>query len=235
LIFALLLDQDESVSQKQVESLKGLIESQVIELTLKLASHCRQLDDRFRLPLIDMAIPALQAMSARQYEQFERSFRALVKADDRINLFEWALSRVIHRHLKSRFKKISSPVTRYYGLQRLTSPVSLLLSMLAHVGHKEAEARNAFSLASELVAAAKPVWVPKSQCDLVELEKGLKLLRTASPKLRKQIVAACTVAVCADGKVRPAEAELLRGVVDLLDCPVPPVLPGETVTKMLRA
>jgi hypothetical protein len=172
-------------------------------------------------------------MSPPQFEQFETCFCALVQADEQITVFEWALSRVIHRHLASRFNKIASPVTRYYGLQRLTAPISLLLSMLSHTGHEEPEARQAFALASKLVESAKPVWFPRSECKLSELEKGLKLLRTASPKLREQIVAACTVAVCADGKVRPGEAELLRGVADLLDCPVPPVLAGQTVDRLL--
>ena len=41
------------------------------------------------------------------------------------------------------------------------------------------------------------------------------------------MVDACAEVICADGHVRLAEAELLRGIADLLDCPVPPFVAGQ--------
>ena len=35
----------------------------------------------------------------------------------------------------------------------------------------------------------------------------------------------------ADAAVSVEEAELLRAVCDMLDCPMPPLLPGQTVSK----
>jgi hypothetical protein len=45
-------------------------------------------------------------------------------------------------------------------------------------------------------------------------------------KKRRPLVAACAAVICADREVTVAEAELLRGVCDMLDCPMPPLLPG---------
>ena len=45
-------------------------------------------------------------------------------------------------------------------------------------------------------------------------------------KKRRNLVEACAATICADREVTVAEAELLRGICDMLDCPMPPLLPG---------
>jgi Zn-dependent protease with chaperone function len=233
LIFALLLNHDEPALRKQLRALHANIEPQLVESTAGLAALCRQLEPRQRLPLVDMAVPALQAMTASQYARFERSFWALVEADERLSIFEWTLAQLIHRQLKSRFGEVESTRTRYYGLQKLGEPISLLLATLAHVGHNPEQSREAFELAATLVSEAEPYWVPEQECSLDALQEALVQLRAISPKLKARLVDACLAVVCADGVVRAAEAELLRGIADLMDCPVPPVLPGQRTAEML--
>jgi hypothetical protein len=45
------------------------------------------------------------------------------------------------------------------------------------------------------------------------------------------LVGACAATICADGVATVEEAELLRGVADLLDCPMPPILAGQRVSS----
>ena len=42
-----------------------------------------QLDVRARLPLVDMTLPALRALSPPQYQEFMQCFDELVQADQR--------------------------------------------------------------------------------------------------------------------------------------------------------
>ena len=53
----------------------------VFELTLQLVKAVNQLDVRGRLPLVDMSLPALRALSVSQYNEFIKCFLALVDAD----------------------------------------------------------------------------------------------------------------------------------------------------------
>jgi lysyl-tRNA synthetase class 2 len=48
-------------------------------------------------------------------------------------------------------------------------------------------------------------------------------------------VAACAATICADREVTVAEAELLRGVCDMLHCPMPPLLPGGPAGSTAKA
>jgi hypothetical protein len=49
------------------------------------------------------------------------------------------------------------------------------------------------------------------------------------------LVDASAAAICADAEVRVEEAELLRGICDMLDCPMPPLLPGQRVAARQAA
>jgi tellurite resistance protein len=48
------------------------------------------------------------------------------------------------------------------------------------------------------------------------------------PAAKKQLLAACVQSIAADGHVSQMEAELLRVFSEMLDCPVPPLLPGQS-------
>ena len=53
---------------------------------------------------------------------------------------------------------------------------------------------------------------------------SLAKLATVATRHRERIIAACAECICADAEVTASEAELLRGIADLLDCPMPPYL-----------
>jgi uncharacterized tellurite resistance protein B-like protein len=44
----------------------------------------------------------------------------------------------------------------------------------------------------------------------------------AVPQIKKNVIEACTQVVGADGLIHENEAELLRGIAETLDCPMPP-------------
>jgi len=233
LIFALLLDRDESIREQQFLSLVQHIDADVVELTRRLAPLTAELDPRLRLPVIDMSLPALRCMTEPQYRRFQPAFRQLVAADRRLSLFEWTLSQIINRHVRSEFEAVPSPITRYWGLQRLGPQCSLLLSSVAHVGHDAEQSRAAFAVAAEVIPKVRLQWMPRDECNLTLLRESLDVLLTTATRLRVELLRACTVCVCADGTVTTTEAELLRGIADLLDCPVPPILSGQPTQAVI--
>ncbi len=230
-IFALLLDETDEVRRVQMQALSETIRPDIVELTAKLAPTVRKLDARVRLPLVDMSLAALRAMAKSQYVEFTRAFQKLVEADQRLGLFEWTLARVLMRHLHPQFEEAAAPRIAYYGLQRLGGPCSVLLSSLAYAGNDSDEARRAFAEAATHLPKAKLELLPPSQCTLSHLDKALTELAKVSAKHRERLIDACAAAICADDEVKIREAELLRGISDMLDCPMPPLLPGQKVRK----
>ena len=206
----------------------------VVELTNKLAPTVSDLDARVRLPLIDMSLPALRSMATSQYQDFSQAFHKLVEADSRLGLFEWTLHRILLRHLRPEYEKAAPPRIAYYSLRRLGHPCSVLLSTLAYAGHTIEGARKAMAEAATHLPEVSLELLPSGECGLVQLDHALNALSSVAAKHRERLIDACAAAICADEEVKIREAELLRGISDMLDCPMPPLLPGQKVKNSTR-
>jgi hypothetical protein len=230
-VFGLLTDRKPAVRDLQLAKLREIAPADLVDLTMKLLPWIDALDVRARLPLVDLTLPALRAMSPSQYEQFLKCFKDLVAADNRLGLFEWTLYRVLLRHLRPQFERTAAPRAAYYGLQKLGPQCSVLLSTLAHVDNRRGDAPAAFAKGAERLPDVRVQLLPADECGLEALSAALDELSRVAEKQLKALVSACAATICADREVTVAEAELLRGVCDMLDCPMPPLLPGGPVTS----
>jgi Zn-dependent protease with chaperone function len=233
LIFATLLDSNADVRAAQLRALQKSADENVFELTLKLVPAVNQLDVRAYLPLVDMAMPALRALSQSQYEQFSTCFIQLVEADQRLGLFEWTLHQILLRHLRPQFETVRPPQVRYYGLQQLGDQISVLLSTLAHASQHDDE--SAFAAGAAHLQEVPMQLLPRERCGVGQLDEALRELRQVAPKLRAQLVDVSAACICADRNVSVEEGELLRAVCDMLNCPMPPLLAGQSVSPSLFA
>ncbi|MEX2317424.1 MAG: M48 family metallopeptidase [Pirellulales bacterium] len=229
-IFALLLDRDADVRAAQLRQLEQNTDPHVFEQTLRLAKDAARLDVRALLPLVDMTLPALRSMSESQYIEFLRCFTALVEADRRIGLFEWTLQQILLRHLRPQFEPVERPQIVYYGLQRLGEAASVLLSALARAS--QGDDQRAFDAGARQIPNVRVRLLPADASGLSQLNDALHQLARVAPPERRQLVNACAATISADGQVNVAEAELLRGICDMLDCPLPPLLPGQPLTPL---
>ena len=163
-------------------------------------------------------------MCETQYREFAQCFQKLIAADERIDLFEWMLSQVLMRHLRPQFESIPSPRINYYALQKLAEPIATLLSAVAYAGNNDKAAADAFATAASQLPEVRLALAPRGKAGLMQLDRALFTLRTVAVKHRGRLIDACAAAICADEHVNWQEAELLRGISDLLDCPMPPLL-----------
>ncbi|MEX0643629.1 MAG: M48 family metallopeptidase [Pirellulales bacterium] len=232
-IFATLLDRNPEIRMAQLRALDQLAEPHVFEFTRQLIPSVDQLDVRARLPLVDMTMPALRSMSRPQYQDFTKCFISLVEADQRLGLFEWTLHQVLLRHLKPQFEATRPRMTRYYGLQQLGAPCSVLLSALAHAS--QSDDQKAFDAGVRHLPEVPLELLPPDACGLQKINVALVELAQSAPKQRQRLVDSCAACICADASVKVGEAELLRAVCDLLDCPMPPLLPGQEVSPSMFA
>ena len=226
-IYASLLDRNADIRAAQLRALEQLADENVFELTLRLVPAVNQLDVRARLPLVDMTLPALRALSRSQYETFTQTFVQLVQADKRLGLFEWTLHQILLRHLRPQFEPIRPMPIKYYGLQKLSQQCSVLLSVLARASQRDDDI--AFAAGARQLLNTPVQLLPPEACTLEALENALRELSQTAPKIRQHLVDACAACICADAAVNVSEAELLRAICDMLDCPMPPLLPGQKV------
>jgi Zn-dependent protease with chaperone function/uncharacterized tellurite resistance protein B-like protein len=227
-IYALLLGSDAELRAKQLQLLTQLTAEGVRKETERLLPDVSTVAAVARLPLIDLALPALRQLSPAQYEQFSKTVHALIESDNDIDLFEYVLQKIVLRHLEPQFGQTRRQVVQYYALKPLAPDCSVLLSAMAHAGETDsAKARAAFQrgagqLSSQAQASIE--FLAQDQCDLSQVDAALTRLNLAVPQIKKNVLDACAQTVAADGVIQEMEAELLRGVADTLDCPMPPLL-----------
>jgi hypothetical protein len=220
--YSLLLDGDPSLRQRQREHLAATADPAVYGEMLRLESADAGLGPEFRLPAVDMALPALQQLSAEQYRVFRDNICGLIEVDQQIRLFEFALNRVLLRNLDPVFSGRQKKITEYYSMDAVTRETAVLLSALAHVGQEDADhAMSAFSSAAGRLGLRSGM-VPLEQCGIGIIDEALDRLAAISAPLKKQLLEACAACVSFDGRITVEEAELFRAVADSLECPMPP-------------
>jgi Zn-dependent protease with chaperone function len=227
LTFALLVDADPEVRGRQLEALGETAEPAVVLETRRLLPRVQSMGREARLPLLELALPALRRMSPEQYRGYRETVRSLADADGRVSLFEYALHRMLLRHLDPRYGKPRRRTVQYYSLRGLGAEASCLLSLLARAGHPEEEAAEAVAAGARELDGAEVELLPPDACGLEDLDRALERMALAAPRLKERVVRAAVAAVVHDRKVTAAEGELLRAVADGLDCPIPPFLSAE--------
>jgi len=227
-VYAMLLDRDQTMRDTQMQALKTSADSQVFALTQKLTEPAFALDPAVRLPVIDLAMPALRSLSPAQYQAFRDNVNVLIKADKKVELFEWVLRKILLRHLESHFSEVRRPVVQYYNLHGVKDACATLLSVLAYVGHADKEAAlAAFKLGARTMQLEDIAPKPPADCSLDHLDNVLNELNSLAPRAKQPVIQGAATCIASDHEVTTAEVELLRAICDTLDCPMPPLLPGQ--------
>lgn len=227
LILGLLLNREAEPRARQLRYLEQQSDPEFYGQLRNIMPLLNNLRPEYRLPLVDMALAALRALSPAQVEAFKAALRALVEADAAISLFEYTLQRMVLRHLELAAGKPARRPIYYSDLPAILPRVTVVLSTLAYYGRADhAAAAQAFAAGFNALDAGAGDILPPAQCGLPQVDEALTVLALAAPQLKKQVLNACVACISADGQTTIAEAELLRAIADSLDCPIPPLLPS---------
>jgi len=230
-VLALLTSREPEVRQKQFQELAASDEHLLHE-TQELAPLLESSPREIRLPLLDLALPALRRLSPAQYQAFMKHVESFVRADRQIDLFEYTLTHVLKRHLEPTFTRTRPATVEFYALATLGKECAVLLSAVAHAGHKEPEgARRAFAQGAKELNGLSLSLLPLEQAGLVGVRDSLARLEKLSPKLKKDLMRAFIAASAFDSTITVGEGEVLRAIADSLGLPMPPFLPGQQVAS----
>ena len=230
LIYAMLLSHDDTTRQEQLSQLvkqtTPTIQGKILDLLPEVQSFAKHA----RLPLVELAMPALRSLGADEFKQFTRTLKWLIESDRQIDLFEFVLQKILHRHLEPHFTRTRPATIQYYSIKPLIADCAVLLSALAQIGSPDADAiEKAFRTGVPYLRAAgfEIVLCSRDKCGLAQIDTALSRLALAVPQIKKNLIEACVHVVGADGVIQEGEAELLRAIADTLDCPIPPFVKVE--------
>ena len=226
LIYAMLLDTDETVRDRQLAHIDDYAEPGVPEQVRRLHPSVLDTDALHRVTLIEMAMPALKELSESQYKRFMSNTMVLIKADRKIDLHEWVLHHILVKELKPHFEGPKRVRARYGSISQVRDHAATLLSVLAEHGHTEAsQIQHAFAQGiAELGISVELDAAPDD--NFVRLTEALRELRSLKPLSKPKLLKACAAVALADNHLTTNEGALLHGIAAALDCPLPPSIYG---------
>lgn len=220
LVYGLLLGRDAEQQTRQLALLRPELEPAQLGVIEVLRDELTNLEPGLRLPLLELALPALKQLDQAAFASMKGRLIRLIKADNRIELLEWTLLRIVERHVEG---------PRVHGgklhLLELAEEATVLLSALAHAGHTDTQqAAEAFAAAGPELPYDGLTLRNAAQADLKALSAALDRLSQLQPLQKPRLLKAMARSVTHDERITPAEAELMRAVAETLDCPMPPLL-----------
>ena len=225
LIYAILIDADEDLRQKQLRILDDYEAKIVAAESRRLLSLSKEHDSEQRLTLAELAQPALRQLSRGQYRNFRTCLEKIVSADEQLSLFEFAFEKLVMHRLDPAFGFGLVTGAGTPPAEDLAEHATLLLSALAHVGRDEPDEVHAAFLAGLAKATERQDLKLRSMedCGLRSIDTALDCTAAAPPKQKKLFIEACAVTISHDGEIHSSEATLFRVICGALDVPCPPL------------
>ena len=222
-IYAILLKPQ--TNQKQVWSLlEQHADQSMPALTAEYLVEIEKLDEKFKLPLLELCINALRELSTNQFIQFERAINKIIIADNKIDLNEWIIQRLVLQQLSEHFGLRKPAKAKHASLGVVKSDAETLLSLIAYVEHKDdSEAAQAFEQGIKEAGATALKIIAREDFSLNALNQSLDNLMQLKPLVKPRILKACVAIILADGKATIKGIELVRTISICLDCPMPPM------------
>ena len=218
-VFGLLLNGDKAARDAQqaiVEKHSGP------ESAARLAGFrpaLSVLDPAARLPLLQLALPALRQLDAAGLDRFATTLDELVHADARVTPFEYALQKM----LLSQLRLAQSPhrALQFDSFPAVAGEINTVLSALAHFSPTESARAFAAGATQLPLLAGQLALLEPAACGLEQVDASLDKLSVSSLPIKKRLLAAAAHVIGSDGTISAEEGELYRALAATLDLPMP--------------
>lgn len=222
LIYTLVWPKSHELEELAQEACSA--DPQALALISHIKSRMQDVPRFLYLPLADLTVSALRLLPKPQYETFKQTVEHLTHADEKISLFEFAMTHLLLRHVDTAFYPTAPSRVRQRTLEAIRSECQQVLAGLAAWGPQDDEAS---ALSYQEGCKALGFSASTLDSETVTLEKisnALTQLSQASPSLKYRFIEACALCTLADGNVADDQGDLLRAIADAIDVPMPPLL-----------
>ena len=226
ILFALLLDSKKSsVRDQQTRLILHDTDQDTTTLIQKIFPQIQELSCELKYLLIEECAPSFTLFSPGQMEDFLTLVDALMQADQKIDLFEWSLQKVIGYQLNHQSNNSTKALHGRASLRNRINECSIFLGALAHFGGEPEQALKSYKKGFRSLDRSRPVHLPPvEKCnDLGVMDATLLKLNKMTPLAKRSFLDACSKVAEHDGVISDTEIQIIRGIAAALSCPLGPV------------
>ncbi len=224
LVLALIVDRGQQHRERQLRLVEEQLGAERARIVTRLHAEIASMSADHRLPLLEIAFPALKLRPAAQLEYLVELASRLIDVDGRVDLYEYCFYRVLRISLGQAANPAGQHGPRHTAKRELRQAAIDLLTVVADYGHRDAaSSARAFDAGKASFGkwAEEHRFESKDRYSLRTLERSLDILTALNGKGRRMIVRAVTAVAVHDNRVTTAETELIRTVCASLDVPLP--------------
>ncbi|MFV0477853.1 MAG: M48 family metallopeptidase [Parahaliea sp.] len=218
LVLSLLVDPASALYQQQLTLIKQAKVQGLDDLVFTLAPGVAGLVSGQRLPLLEMCMPSLKSLSARQYQIFRQTLLQVAASDGHTSLFEWCLLQLLSHYLAPEFGCVRISRARHNHLEKMRFPLRLVLSIIAC---ENSDAVAAFAMATQELGMPELQILSQEHITMAAFDQAVQELADSYPLLKPRILKAMIIAAGADQTLNSSERELIYAVAAVMDCPLP--------------
>ena len=227
LTIALVLDSSGRDLERQLTLTEERLGAERAQLIRQYYDQICSIGAKYRLPLMEIAFPALKRRPFPQLSYLIDLTQRLIDIDGETDLYEYCYYRILIGNLG----QAVDPSARQKHRRGIREPVRRaavdLLQIIAKHGHEDpGEAKRAFDagVASFGKWGGQFEFDGNSRASVTVLDQSLDILLALNSDGKQMLLEAITVVVMSDKTLSVTEAELIRAICASLDCPLPPIL-----------
>ncbi len=225
-LFYCLLDSDQAVRDKQLL----IVVQQMGDISERKLQHLIQTHGSVRveqrLAILEMSFPTLKRRPILDIERIQSTVDLLANADNKIDSFEFLLTRLIKQYLDEAQQPNHTQLHGNKKLKECRDELATVVAILASHGQERSTAKG-LQLAQRAfkqgmsVANVEHLNLSFTDQWQAELDKALAKLDQLSPNQKSIVVAALVRTVLDDREILTQEHEMLRVICALLHVPIP--------------
>lgn len=225
-VAALLAAPKPEVLELQLAALKSAGLAEMTEPVRAAVPLVKDLGQAFHLPVVDLALPVLKSASGEARKRLLATVQALAYADRRLSLHEFVLLTLLRYQLAAS----SGKGTGKRRVAEMPAEAGVLIAVIAHAGTRvdasgaRGEARDEAIAAGTRELGIEGAAGREARLSLEAVSTALEAARELAPLEKARLVKGLFAAATADGTIRVGEAELMRLLGAVLDCPLPPLI-----------
>jgi hypothetical protein len=222
LLYSLLLadDQGRRLQLRVIADRLGLPVAEAVE---QLVASDGVLETAQRLPLLEIALPALHRQPRQTLERLLGTMDAMTRVDGKIDVFEYLLVRLVRQYLWESANPHRVRVAGRKSLGQRKDAVRTVLAIVASHGAPDRPdaALEAYRAALGEALGERPDTMPDTSDWIGQLDGALDELDELTAPAKERLIRALTLAVQHDGEFKEAELELVRAVCSAMHVPIP--------------
>ena len=227
LTIALVLDRSGESLERQWSLLDERMGAERTRIIRGYYGELAKIGAEFRLPLLEIAFPALKLRPAPQLAYLVELASRLIEVDGVVDMYEFCFYRILMVNLDQAIDPTGRRGPRRAPKRELRQAAVNVLAIIADHGHADrSDAQAALDAGlAKLGDWAKGTKIEsKPEYTVAILDHSLDLLMSLNGKSRLKLMRAISEIATWNDDLSVTEAELIRAICATLDCPLPPIL-----------